>query len=315
MTTTVSAPRRGDLARHVSRRDAGDPDDAFDFFRRHYAADMETMFAAVGPLYGEHWNDFFHFAIFDPPDLDRDEAYRRTHERYLAALDVDGAGSAIELACGRGALTRLIAERCRGPVVGIDISRAQLSAARRFHAENLRFEHLDVMRVHEIGQRFDAAICLDAACYLPDKALAAERIARVLTPGARFVLVDWCSKERATRLQEELVLHPFMRGWAIPSLETPSSWQRHLERGGFRVLEVDDLSDRTRPNWELGYQRAIEAVSQLRSVDLPRLLWKGLSLGEDGLALIEAQLDATLYLKAGFDAGLLRYVLFVAERR
>lgn len=298
-----------------SSKTLAESESAFRYFEDNYAETMQRMFAAVSQLYDEHWHEYFHFAIFDEPSLDWDEAFRRTHERYFDAVGLDEARHVVELACGRGALTKEIAKRCQGDVLGIDISGAQLSAARAYEGGNLQFLQHDIMKLDELDERFDAAIYTDAACYLPDKALAAERIASILEPGARLLLVDWCKAGGLTSLQEELVLHPFMRGWAIPHLETADGWQRNLERAGFKVHEVDDLNDRVRPNWEIAYERAIHAVQELTLADLPRLLWTRLKLGAEGAVLVKAQLEAALYIKAGFDAGFLRYVLLVAERR
>ncbi len=288
---------------------------AFRYFEDHYAENVQRMFAAVSQLYREHWHEYFHFAIFDDDSLDWGEAFRRTHDRYLEAVGIERERHVVELACGRGGLTREIAKRCRGDVLGIDLSGAQLSAARAYEGGNLRFLQHDIMHLDDLDRRFDAAIYLDAACYLPDKAAAAEQIATILEPGARLLLVDWCRAEKLTSLQEELVLHPFMRGWAIPHLETASGWRANLERAGFTVEDVDDLNDRVRPNWEIAYERAIDGVQRLSLEDVPRFLWARLKLGAEGVEMMKAQLEAALYIKAAFDAGFLRYVLVLARRQ
>lgn len=81
----------------------------------------------------------------------------------------------------------------------------------RNRAGLLRRDVSDVMRVHELGQQFDAVSFLDAECYLPDKGLAVQRIVAILQPGARLLIVAWCRQGGLSSMQEELVLHPFMR--------------------------------------------------------------------------------------------------------
>src|SRR5690606_19597913 len=166
-----------------------------------------------------------------------------------------------------------------------------------------------------LGASFDGAVCLDAACYLPDKGRAVEGVARVLRPGARFLLVDWCKPDDVGRLQEELVLHPLLRYWAIPSLETPEGYRRHFERAGLAVLRLDDLNGQTRRNWEFAYERALAGMLALSEQRLPALIWEGMRLGREGIRLIKEQFPAALYIKAGFDAGLLRYTLVLGEKR
>jgi SAM-dependent methyltransferase len=292
-------------------------DDHFAWFREHHAENMERMFAAVGALYAERWGEFFHFALFEAGDdpTDRDAAFARTHRRYAEALRIGEAATVLELACGRGAFAAFLAARTAGEVLGIDISRAQLAhAARRHRRPNLRFRHHDVMRVEELGGRFDAVAFLDAECYLPDKRAAVAGIARVMNPGARLLLLAWCRREGLGRLQEELVLRPFMRFWGIPGLETPSAYRGHFRHAGLRLLEEADLNDKVRPNWEFGYQRAVEGVRDATLAGAARLLWRGMPLGAEGVRLLKEQFPAALYIKAGFDAGFLRYTRFLAER-
>jgi SAM-dependent methyltransferase len=286
----------------------------FAVFRDRYAENMERMFAAVSDLYARYWHDFFHFAIFENDDESWDEAFARTHHGYLKALRAEQARKVLELACGRGGFANLLAENTSGTVLGIDISRAQLSHARRFRRANLEFRHHDIMRVHELGELFDAVSLLDADCYLPDKGLAIRRISEVMPRGARFLLVAWCKREGLGGVQEELVLHPFMRYWGVPSLETPTGYRRHFRAARLELIEEIDLNDKVRRNWEHGYKQALEGIRTLSLADLPGFLWKGLTLGSDGIRLLKEQFPAALHIKAAFEAGFLRYVYFLGER-
>ncbi len=285
------------------------------YFKEHYRESVERMFAAVSDLYAEYWNDFFHFAIFEDDEESWEAAFQKTHKRYLDALEVSRAQRVLELGCGRGGFSNILAQHTPGTVLGIDLSRAQLSHTKRFNRSNLRFKLHDIMHVDDLADTFDAVACLDAAFYLPDKALAIARLSRVVKPRGRVLLVDWCRREGLSAVQEELVLHPFMRYWGVPSLETIRNYERSFRRGGFSLLEVIDLNDRVRRNWEFGYQRALAAITELSINDAPRLLWKGIKLGADGIRLIKEQFPAAVYIRAGFDAGFLRYVYFLAERQ
>jgi len=289
-------------------------DKDFAWFRDHHVENMERMFAAVSDLYAEQWGDFFHFAIFNEPNEDRDAAFARTHRRYAEALRVAQAGKVLELACGRGGFADFLAANTGGEVLGIDISRSQLSHAARHRRPNLRFRQHDVMRVDALGETFDAVVFMDADCYLPDKGAAVAGIARVMEPGGRFLLIAWCKREGLSGLQEELVLHPFMRFWGVPGLETPAGYREHFQRAGLRLFEEEDLNDKVRPNWDFGYERAIEGVRDITLAKAAQMVWKGLPLGTEGIRLIKEQFHAALYIKAAFDAGFLRYTCFLAEK-
>lgn len=287
----------------------------FDYFREKYDESMERMFAAVSNLYAEYWDDNFHFALYEDENESRDSAFLRTHEKYRDELRVRQAGKVLDLACGRGGFTRFLAENTGGDVLGIDISRSQLAHAKRLERPNLRFRRHDVMKVDELGETFDAVAFLDGDCYLPDKKSAINKISGVMSPGSRFLLLAWCRQGGLKRAQEELVLYPFMKYWAIPSLETPENYRKYFAQSGLRILEMTDLNHLTRKNWEFGYEQALKGINRLSVRDIPRYVWKGMTLGPEGIRLIKEQFPAALYIKAGFDAGFLRYVHFLAEKK
>src|SRR5574337_389041 len=110
------------------------------YFKEKYDESMERMFAAVSDLYAEYWNEFFHFALFKDEYESRESAFENTHNKYLEALRIGDARHVLELACGRGGFTNVLAEHTSGEVLGIDISRSQLSHTDRFKRPNLRFK-------------------------------------------------------------------------------------------------------------------------------------------------------------------------------
>lgn len=287
-----------------------------------YRKTMQTGFDALAPLYYEFWGEYFHLAIFDPAAdaTDLAAAYERTHERYFELLGGRTAARVIELACGGGAFAAWMADRTAGTVLGVDLSRGQLDHARRWLAggrrPNLRFEQLDIMGLDALDAEFDAAVCLDAACYLPDRAGALKAVSRRLRRDGRLLIVDWCRAERTTSLQKELLLDPLCRLWAIRELESAGSYRRKLERAGFDVVALDDLSDQVQPNWERGYQAALRALAEPLRVD--RLLSLATSAVRHGPRVVRAakeQFTVALLARAAADAGALRYVLACARKR
>lgn len=211
-------------------------------------------------------------------------------------------------------------EHTSGEVVGVDISPVQLAHARKRtkggQVPNLRFIEHDIMRLSELDEPpFDAAVLMDAACYLPDKRAALRGIASRLRTGGRFLLVDWCRSNRMTALQEEMILEPFYRYWCIPEMETVSSYRLAFKRAGFRLIDVEDLTPRVAPNWERGYWLAIRALSDgISAKQFLGALTKAAKHGSRAVQLAKEQFYAALFAKAGCDAGLLRYVYFLAEK-
>jgi SAM-dependent methyltransferase len=294
--------------------------------RRHpkwSSKDLRDGFDALADLYYAYWGDFFHLAIFeegdDPTELSA--AYERTHERYFAAIGGPAATRVLELACGGGALTAWMADRTSGEVVGVDFSDRQLAhAATRVAGRprpNLRFVRHDIMQLAHlnIGQ-FDAAICLDAACYLPDRRAALGQVATHLGAGARLLLVDWCQSEHATLLQRNLLLRPLCQHWAIAELGSVSAYRAAFEAAGFRILDIEDLSELVMPNWERGYRAALQALAEPMTVTrLTSLAAATLKHGARFVRAAESQVQVALLAKAAAESRALRYVSVLAERQ
>lgn len=290
--------------------------------REHYREIIPLVFAATAELYDTHWGEFFHLAVFEPGDDPQDfaAALARTHAQYFDAIGGPTAGRILELGTGGGAFAEWMADRTSGDVVGIDLAEAQLARARpRLSGRataNLRFVQHDAMCIDELdGPPFDAAVCLDAACYFPDRAAVLRGVATQLRPGARLLLVDWCRADRPSSLQEEMILEPLYRYWGIPEMETFGGYQCAFEGGAFRLLESRDLSERVRPNWERAYAVAQRALTDTHTpAELLRVTAGALRCGADGVRVLKEQFYAAVFAKAAADAGLLRYGYFLAER-
>jgi cyclopropane fatty-acyl-phospholipid synthase-like methyltransferase len=282
-------------------------------FKSRYLEIIPSMFSAVSDLYAKYWYDFFHFALFENDKESWETAFERTHWQYFEAVNAARARSILDMACGRGAFTHFLAEHSAAQVLGIDISKGQLRHTHRFQRENLMYKRHDIMKVDELGLKFDAVTFLDAACYLPDKPEALRKVIQVMNPGARFLLVDWCKAENLNSLQEELVLTPFMETWAIPDLRTISQYEDDFIRLGFKILSVKDLNSKVRRDWDYGYESAIKGIQEADVSGLSNLIWKSPLMGSRGAQMAKDQFASALYIKAAFDASFLKYAYFLVE--
>jgi SAM-dependent methyltransferase len=287
----------------------------------HAAERVQFGFDALSELYYRYWGEYFHLAIAEEGDDPKDLAacYERTHRRYFEAIEGQSSKRILEVACGGGAFAAWMAERTEGEVLGVDSSHTQLAHARRYASAerpNLRLRRWDAMELDRLDEPpFDAAVCLDAACYFPDHVAVLLGIAKLLKPGARLLFVDWCRAQQTTALQRELILDPLCRLWAIRELETITGYVEALAGAGFHVRSVDDLSAPTAFNWDRGYRLALEALAERPPLSQLVRPVAGLALrGVSPLRLAKEQFQVALLSKAAADAGVLRYVSFLAVR-
>jgi SAM-dependent methyltransferase len=99
----------------------------------------------------------------------------------------------LDVGCGTGAFTELIAERCTpAEVQGVDPSEGQLAIARtRRGARNVAFHQADAMALPFERQRFDAAVMALVIFFVPDPARGAAEMARVVRPGGLVGAYAW----------------------------------------------------------------------------------------------------------------------------
>lgn len=105
---------------------------------------------------------------------------------------------ALDVACGTGAVTRLLADRVgpAGNVVGLDINPGMLAVA-RLSAPSPNIEWLEgsAVRMPLADASFDAVVCQQGLQFFPDRPAALSEMRRVLKRGGRLALSCWRSIE------------------------------------------------------------------------------------------------------------------------
>jgi SAM-dependent methyltransferase len=108
-------------------------------------------------------------------------------ERYEFAARRLPRGRVLDLACGVGYGTKLLAERSGNPVVGADLSADAIDYARsRYAGPGVEFRVADAMRFADAAG-FDAVVSLETVEHLPDPNGFLAHAVSLLRPGGVFV--------------------------------------------------------------------------------------------------------------------------------
>jgi SAM-dependent methyltransferase len=99
----------------------------------------------------------------------------------------------LDVGCGNGAFTEMIAERCTpAAVAGIDPSPAQISFARgRPALRAARLEQGDAMALPDAAASFDIAVMALVLFFVPDPARGVAEMCRVVRPGGTVTAYTW----------------------------------------------------------------------------------------------------------------------------
>ena len=120
----------------------------------------------------------------------------------LAAVGLETGDRVLELACGPGGLGIAAAERVgpEGEAVLSDVAQ-QMTAIAAARAKdrglgNVTTLDLDLERIDQPDESYDAVLCREGIMLVPDPRQAAREIRRVLKPGGRAVVSVWGPRGR-----------------------------------------------------------------------------------------------------------------------
>jgi SAM-dependent methyltransferase len=144
------------------------------------------------------------------------------------AFDANCRGDVLELACGPGTWTSMLAQRAR-TVTALDGAPEMLvQAARSAPGANVRFEQADLFSWRP-ARRYDAVFFGFFLSHVPEERFVSfwEAVGDALTPGGHVLFVD-----DAYRAPDELVYGP----------ESPVIVRRREGADGFRIVKMPHTS-------------------------------------------------------------------------
>ncbi len=176
--------------------------------------------------------------------------YEMTRQALLAALQPQPGDRVLEVGCGSGTWTGVVAAAC-AEVVALDISEKMLREARRaVTVANVRFIHADFMNWEADGD-FDCFFSVRVFEHLEDKEAALRRMQALLRPGGKVVIITktvpsiWNGRVRINRLLGRCLRRPptlhegvAPEGFWMTRI-TPWRMLRLLRAVGFAGVEIE----------------------------------------------------------------------------
>lgn len=120
------------------------------------------------------------------------------HKWWLKKLDLPEAGKVLDVGCGTGWASRIVARMVpKGEVVGIDFAEGMVQKAKQLTSKdkahnygNLSFKIADVEDIPYPNDYFDCVMCLESFSWYPNPAVALKEMKRVLKPGGKLYVAD-----------------------------------------------------------------------------------------------------------------------------
>jgi len=114
--------------------------------------------------------------------------YAKTRKALLRSLNPTKTDKILEIGCGPGTWTGLIAGRC-SKIMAIDISKKMIENAKKhIHDNNVTFINSNFMH-HAIGEKFDKIFSVRAFEYISAKEEFFRKVYFLLNPGGELILI------------------------------------------------------------------------------------------------------------------------------
>jgi tocopherol O-methyltransferase len=265
---------------------------------------IQFHYDLLTPFYRVLWGPHIHHGLW-PTGVETGplrEAQLRLIDRLVAAARLSVGDKVLDVGCGMGGTSIVLAQRLRCQVMGLTLSPLQrtwagLSAHWHGVAERTRFRRANAEAVKLAPGSFDVVWNVECSEHLFDKPGYFRRATEWLRPGGRVAVCAWLAGEGAEVSARVLEV---CEGCLCPSLGTAADYQGWMDKAGLTPCVFEDLTTQVAPTWEIG-------LRYLQQSGLLRLRWlfdrATVRFADTFAALAEA-----------YRTGAMRYGLFVAEK-
>ena len=261
-----------------------------------------------------YWGEHIHLGHYGSPPTNKDflaAKYDFVHEMVRwGGLDKLPAGTTvIDVGCGIGGSSRILAKEYGFDVTGVTISPQQVKRATELTPEGVsaKFVVDDAMALSFPDASFDVVWSIEAGPHMPDKAVFARELLRVLKPGGLLVVADWNQRDdRQIPLNfwEKPVMQQLLNQWSHPAFSSIEGFSELLQATGFVEGEVvtADWTKETLPSWfDTIWQGIVKPQGWMR-------------FGVRGFIKSVREVPTILLMRLGFGTGLCRFGMFRAVR-
>jgi len=261
-----------------------------------------------------YWGEHIHLGHYGSPPRRKDFLKAKSdfvHEMARwAGLDTLPRGTTVlDVGCGIGGSSRILARDYGFSTTGITISPQQVKRARELTPEGLtaKFQVDDALALSFPDNSFDVVWSIEAGPHMPDKAKYGAEMLRVLKPGGILVVADWNQRDdrrKPLNFWEKPGMPQLLAQWSHSAFFCIAGFSEQLEATGLVEGEVvtADWTRETLPSW-------LDSIWQ--GVVRPQGLIK---FGVPGFIKSLREVPTMLLMRLAFGAGLCRFGMFKARK-
>lgn len=262
-----------------------------------------------------YWGEHIHLGHYGAPPHPKDFLQAKedfVHEmvRWGGLRNLPEGSTVLDVGCGIGGSSRILAKDYGFAVTGVTISPQQVQRATELTPGNVtaKFAVDDAMALSFPDASFDIVWSIEAGPHMPDKKVFATELLRVLKPGGTLVVADWNQRDdREVPLSwwEGLVMRQLLDQWSHPAFSSIEGFSERLIETGLvkGATHTDDWTLATLPSW-------LDTIWQ--GIIRPQGWMK---FGVPGFIKSVREVPTILLMRFAFGTGLCRFGMFRAIRK
>ncbi len=261
-----------------------------------------------------YWGEHIHLGHYGSPPRQKD--FRQAKYDFVREMvqwgGLNGAVSGttlLDVGCGIGGSARILAKDYGFDVTGVTISPQQVERATQLTPVGLSAKFMvdDAMALSFPDNSFDVVWSLEAGPHMPDKAVFARELLRVLKPGGKLVVGDWNQRDdrrKPLNAWEKPVMKQLLDQWSHPEFSSIEGFSELLKATGMvsGQVETADWAEETLPSW-------LDSIWQ--GIIRPQGLVK---FGFSGFMKSVREVPTLLLMRLAFGSGLCRFGMFRAVK-
>jgi cyclopropane fatty-acyl-phospholipid synthase-like methyltransferase len=209
-------------------------------------------------------------------------------DEVISRLNPASGDRLLDIGCGAGAPALRIASRTGTDVTGITVSGRQVEIANAGASsvglgDRARFMLADATEMPFPDASFNGAWALESMNYMPDQVGFLRQVARVLTPGGRFVVVEVVQDRQPRDAREQEIVDFYQNIWELATVERLDRYPGLFAEAGFELKALDDVSNDVWPGMAV-LLTTVRAQRERWLKHIDEAAFNGLLGGMEGIA-------------------------------
>ena len=256
------------------------------------------------------WGEHIHLGFYEKPRLKKD--FRKAKIDFVHELvswsglnKLPKGSRVLDVGCGIGGSSRILANDYGFDVVGISISQEQIKRANELTINNnsCRFEVMNALDLKFPKGSFDGVWSVEAGPHIVDKQLFADEMLRVLRPGGVLAIADWNqrdSKMNQLNFLEKFIMNQLLIQWTHPEFSSIDGFKNNLLNSPYcgSSVETSNWTKYTIQSWNESIYEGFRRPSSI------------LKLGPITSIKAFREIPTILMMRWAFSRGLMRFGVF-----